>query len=423
MKKEEHSVNSNALKATLIVILIMRICSYFMLSESVEITQALKIIIRFTVTAITGIMLVASGKRTVRTLHSPGVLLYIAYLIAGCFSLMWSSSFNDSFLHLLMDVETFVFCLLFSQLIIQRETESEKLRLSSIISISIFCIAASFLIGKYLDPDKFFRLTHGGEEARLGGFIINPNELGMLLAIGIAATLMEIRKTKWSVSALVAITLMGYDLVITGSRSSIIGLLLIVFYFITQSKTAKIKVAAVTATLISIPFIISQVIVKQGDVDEVMSMTGRIPFWKDLLTINFPREPLLGYGYMRIDYTDKFESINSYAGAMTHNTFLQVLMGLGLTGLFIVFAQLAVTITSIVKTTDLRIKNLAIGLLIPVLVNSFTEFGIFGETNYGIMFYLFIVFNCSVKLNEEPLRIKRTDAKGTHTLFGSAAVA
>jgi hypothetical protein len=32
----------------------------------------------------------------------------------------------------------------------------------------------------WVDPDTFFRLTNGGEEARLGGVMMNPNELGML---------------------------------------------------------------------------------------------------------------------------------------------------------------------------------------------------------------------------------------------------
>jgi exopolysaccharide production protein ExoQ len=30
-------------------------------------------------------------------------------------------------------------------------------------------------------------------------------------------------------------------------------------------------------------------------------------------------------------------------------------------------------------------------ILIPILINSFTEFGIFGETNYGILFYQLII--------------------------------
>ena len=126
-------------------------------------------------------------------------------------------------------------------------------------------------------------------------------------------------------------------------------------------------------------------------------MTGRIPFWRDLLTYNFPREPWLGFGYMRIDYADKFESLNAYAGAMTHNTFLQVLLGLGLFGLLLVFTQLTSFLHAMVTHQNREQKKVALLMFIPILINSLTEFGIFGETNYGILFYLLLVFTISIE--------------------------
>jgi hypothetical protein len=39
------------------------------------------------------------------------------------------------------------------------------------------------------------------------------------------------------------------------------------------------------------------------------------------------------------------------------------------------------------------------GIIIPVLINSFTEFGIFGETNYGILFYQLLVLYISISIN------------------------
>ena len=47
------------------------------------------------------------------------------------------------------------------------------------------------------------------------------------------------------------------------------------------------------------------------------------------------------------------------------------------------------------------LKVLAIAMLIPLIINSITEFGIFGEANYGILFYqlviVFFVINCTTK--------------------------
>ncbi|MEP7263841.1 MAG: O-antigen ligase family protein [Bacteroidota bacterium] len=411
-----------------ITLLTMRICSYFMLSEEVAITQALKICLRISVTVATGILLMrqnTSRKNSQIDFNQPlSMVLYLIYIGLGIASLLWTTSFTDTLLHLLMDVETLLFCFLYMKLILlKQEEENSDIRASRIVAVSIFLICASFLIGKMVNPEKFFRLTHGGEEARLGGFIINPNELGMLIVIGISTTFIELKHSfnKWS--KWLMMILMIYALIITGSRSSMIGLLLIILFFVSQSKTRRMQVVILAGLCAVAPYVIHQVFIKQGDVEEVMSLTGRLPFWKDLVTINFPREPLLGYGYMRIDYTDKFESINSYTGGMTHNTFLQVLMGLGLTGLFIVFAQLASTIHGMVTHTNWNKRRLCMAMLIPVLVNSFTEFGVFGETNYGIMFYLFIVFTVVLKPAEQFSRITSTHANSAGSFLRSSVTA
>ena len=125
---------------------------------------------------------------------------------------------------------------------------------------------------------------------------------------------------------------------------------------------------------------------------------------------------------MRIDYSDKFESINSYTGAMTHNTFLQVLIGLGLVGLFLVLSQVAATIHAMSVNKDKDKRRLCIALFIPVMINSFTEFGVFGETNYGIMMYLFIVFTLTIKPVGQFLRIKHSDATGNDTILRPSVI-
>jgi len=51
-----------------------------------------------------------------------------------------------------------------------------------------------------------------------------------------------------------------------------------------------------------------------------MSMTGRLPFWSDLIKYGFPERPILGYGFMSISdspFTNKFDSIHAYAASMT----------------------------------------------------------------------------------------------------------
>lgn len=96
---------------------------------------------------------------------------------------------------------------------------------------------------------------------------------------------------------------------------------------------------------------------------------------------------------------------------MTHNTFMQVLMNLGFIGLFIILFQVVFTIKGFLSAPN-EIKLMLIGMLIPILINSFTEFGIFGESNYGILFYQLIIFSISFKnssllTTKEKIALKR----------------
>ncbi|MFK7758069.1 MAG: hypothetical protein AB8B53_14165, partial [Flavobacteriales bacterium] len=57
-----------------------------------------------------------------------------------------------------------------------------------------------------------------------------------------------------------------------------------------------------------------------------------------------------------------------------------------------------------------------IALLIPVIINSFTEFGIFGDANYGILFWQFLTLLFVIKPADrlrvdERLRLKKFKEK------------
>jgi exopolysaccharide production protein ExoQ len=112
-----------------------------------------------------------------------------------------------------------------------------------------------------------------------------------------------------------------------------------------------------------------------------------------------PKEPLFGFGFMRIAYKDFFQSVHTYAGQMTHNTFIQVLMNLGFVGFTLVLFQVIFTIRGFVQQLSKEKTLFTIGVFIPILINSLTEFGIFGETNYGILFYQVLIFYISLSIN------------------------
>lgn len=400
----------------LVLIIILRIMSYFMISEDVVITQAFKMITRVGLSGVLIGLIIAKQNRDNEKVeyHAPfPVILYVLYLIFGTASLLWTTSFHASSLQLAMDFETLLFSFLlihFYYLIHNRYRE--RITLAKIIGVAVTTIGLGFYIGLQIDPDHFYRLTHGGEVARLGGFIINPNELGMLLVVGISCLVINVQhEGRYRISKILQIIFLAYLLVLTGSRSSFTAFLLVIGFYAWMQPGKGFRVAMIAGAVALIPLVGLKLFVKQGNVEEVTNMTGRLPFWQDLLTYNFPKAPWFGFGYMRIDYSDKFASLNAYEGAMTHNTFLQVLLGLGLIGLLIVVLQLAAFFHASANCANKQVKGMITLVMIPLLINSFTEFGIFGETNYGILFYLLLIFTVS----REPVSLfLRTKARPTH---------
>lgn len=396
----------NTLVALLVLIMALRIVSYFMLSESVMITRGIKVGLRVVLTAWCAWLYLTARKQSphisFKTVAGLPLYGYLTYLSLGVASLLWSSSVGYSALQLIMDIECVIFVHYFWKLslIWQHKIEADgPLLIGKVLGIATGLITIVFLIGMNIDPETFYRSTHGGEIARLGGFIINPNELGMLLVLGCAGMYLSGFQCGFSFWKVALIALMAYALFLSGSRSSLGSFVLVSGLFIMTLGNIRLRLGMILAGLAATPVILKEVIFKQGNVEEVMSMTGRLPFWNDLLTYGFPKEPFLGFGFMRIAYTDKFASLHAYDGAMTHNTFLQVLLNLGIIGAFIVFLQLLFTIHTVIQEKDIWIKRTFIGMFIPLIINSLTEFGIFGETNYGIMFYLIALYMLSIKMD------------------------
>lgn len=387
------------ISTVLIVILSIKIAGYFCIVEERTINQIFKVISRMGMTGTILFVYLRTIKlgclTTFKHENILAIALYVLYLILGVASFGWSTDVTYSILQWLMTFESLVFVALFMRVIslINYYFPRYTVSLIKVFTVAIFPLMMIFIIGSMVEPDLFFRGMRGGEEQRLGGYYMNPNELGMLSSIGAAMTylyLQQATKKVWPVIMMIAALVV---LALTASRSSAIGFLLIMGILILQSDNKKLKITMFIGVAFAVPAILKFVIFKDGGgVDEVLSMTGRIPFWTALLNEGIIREPFFGFGFMRINYTDYFESLNTYAAKMTHNTFMQVLMNLGFVGFFVAFWQLVVTVRNYLKERSKSIYgDFFMAMFIPVFINSLTEFGIFGETNFGILFYQFLI--------------------------------
>ena len=431
LNRTDHTAFLRKIDKLLLLILFIKIAGFFTWIDSIGIIRVFKIVTRISMTIaiirVHGMIVAygAGGALKWKNFLSP--LLYTFYLILGVASFMWSTDPGYSALQWIMDFESFVFAFYFMRCMAQLETyfPGNKIRYYNLFGNAAFYIILIFDVGVVVAPGVFYRMTHGGEEARLGGWIMNPNELGMLCVVAISCFIFDLYRNHYRVWTVGKIILILCALVLTGSRSSMIGFMLIVFFHIRRSNNRRLKLLVNIGAVMVIPVILETVIIKSngGGLDEVMSMTGRLPFWQALLNECLPREPLLGYGFMRINYQDTFQGVHTYAGHMTHNTFMQVLMNLGFIGFTLVLFQFILTIRSFLQTKPEEKKLMLIGILIPVVINSFTEFGIFGETNYGILFYQLLIFMVSIDAQRRltlpqqlRLRKRRPDLIGTSLL-------
>ncbi len=393
----------------LVIIMFLRLVGFSAFTESPAIAKVIKIILGLSMTtAIVYVfqMLVSLGHvASFKYQHQPALIFYVLYLSLGLSSLLWTSDLAVSALQIVRDIEMLVFgfFLTYTLLLLNQFYPETPVRLSSLVAPGATLNLLIFVVGNMIWPDVFTRMTHGGEVARLGGQIMNPNELGMLSGVTIAASYVELKngKNKFWFGAMVIVALI--TLVQTGSRSSMIGFFLITLFYIRKSDNKLLKTGVIAGMVLALPVIVNVIFLKvgAGNMEEILSMTGRIPFWTALLTEGLPREPLLGFGFMRINYTTYFQGANTYPASMTHNTFIQVLMNLGLIGFSIVFLQMIFMGKAVVQSKDSGIKDTVITMLIPLFINSITEFGIWGEVNYSILFYQLLILSLVVRYKNQ----------------------
>jgi len=404
----DHSKFLKKQKVQLFWALFLMTACFFTWSENIIITRGIKVVGRLGVLywsyAIFQNIIKYGAVDSLKWKNVLSPLMYVMYLFLGFMSLLWSTNVGYSALQLFMTAQTLVFCYFFikSIYLLDKYFPEHTIKFYNLLGNSVFILILIFVIGMWVNPDVFYRLTNGGEEARLGGYMMNPNELGMLAGVGVAGLLFDIKRKHqigWTVFKLLIIF---YGLYETGSRSSLIGAFLIIAFHLKQLSDPKIIITASIVLFSVMPYAVNKIILKDGDperLEEILTLTGRLPFWTALINEGLPREPLLGFGFMRIDYTESFQSENTYAGKMTHNTFMQVLVNLGFIGLTIVFFQLLFTFKGIAKETE-ETKLMLYCILIPLIINSFTEFGVFGESNYGILFYQLIIMYVSFGHNK-----------------------
>lgn len=255
------------------------------------------------------------------------------------------------------------------------------------IYIFIFMLwLSSFMTGVLF---LFFKRPYEGiyisrQVIYLFGREMDPNNLAAFLLIGILISLDLIFKKKYIVFSVALIILNFYGILLTGSRGAIVALVIstIVILFLNRKQKSinlhKIIVYLAVASILLVlmkDFVPESIYRRIFDFKSYEDGSGRVEIWTNALSIFKQYSILFGagwganYGYNALEI-------------VAHNTFIAMLVDVGLIGFIIFFAP--VIYASLVST---RNKN---SIPIVLLINSFV-LGMFLDTINKRFFWLPII--------------------------------
>lgn len=271
-----------------------------------------------------------------------GSQIHILLLLWGLMSILsmvnyWSETtipiFNFTFFQNII-----LFWLIATDIIYNRKL-IVKIFLSFIIGVSLMAVLASFGIGLGIEEDA--------GNSRLTFFGLNSNVVGALLSIAFLLILVFLFHKKkyignWAYLFLLAIPLILSLIGLTGSRGTLVVVVVgSMFFLITYNTSIVKKILMISAGAFVMLFAIniildSEIMQKRLDkTTEEGSLGGREFIWENALELYMDR-PVLGYGAVGYQkaYLIKHGKYND-----THNLFLYFLVTSGLVGfsLFMIF--------------------------------------------------------------------------------------
>lgn len=202
------------------------------------------------------------------------------------------------------------------------------------------------------------RFTPFDADYRLSGTLA-PNELGLNCMVLVLAALTAARIAhKWRYLLLASAASGFLALILTKSRTALIGLVIgaVVIIHLTVRTRVKLAVswalvcAGLTAAIITGPeIVLSATSIVPRSQENVGSLNNRVPMWQDCFESYALKSPILGYGYTTFWTPDRISMVSYEAGwgvSAAHSAYLELLLDLGVPGvvLYLTLASMALRI-------------------------------------------------------------------------------
>lgn len=259
----------------------------------------------------------------------------------------------------------------------------------------------------------------GERTLRAYGVFSHPNVFGGYLGVGLFAcwhVLAEFR-AKWSARIYAGIGTFGtalllFGLLLTGSRSAMLGLLLgLLLTMVARSVRSGVKrtimVLSVTALVIGTSLIASFTFtdlaaeLRGGGVNEERSLTERVELYKDFVPFMLVTNLVVGHGvgsYV-LSYADFEPGKPAYDYQPIHNTFLLYFAETGILGALILLWFLATVARSHLARLSQRDALTALGMSSVVLVIAFYDHYLW--SSWAGLALMALVLGMLVRMGEE----------------------
>jgi len=212
-----------------------------------------------------------------------------------------------------------------------------------ILQVAMIIFIAGYLM-IFIGPYRAF--FHG----RFEGIFQNPNSIGIICALLIPLSLWKFLETKKK-SALILFFLMLASLLLSASRGSINATVIGLGYFIyIRSKKYRPLVFSFTMSFVLILIWIVETLAKQYFIGYIRAETlptgaGRFEVWPIALNLIIDK-PILGYGFGIEEKILQIKHIvpHLHPGGYFHNSYLGMMLQLGIPGFIIFYTPLLILI-------------------------------------------------------------------------------
>lgn len=261
----------------------------------------------------------------------------------------------------------------------------DALRLS-VLGVSLVMVVGLLLVMTGMGT------AYTSDGSRFRGILVNPNSVGLTVALSLPLALSYWSEAKTSVRLLWGgvLGVLVLSLLLSRSRGGVVSVVVGFAVFLlkeplrTRTKVllAGCMVVVATASAFMIapelqPAAVREVVGRLAGEGETSSGSGRLESWV-LALDTWAERPLSGWGFGTSESVFGPRAIaiqDVFVGESPHNVFVQVLLELGPLGLMLVLTALALIVRTMIRLPPTRLSAGLCGSLAAAMVSQFTEGG------------------------------------------------